>query len=404
MARVAAYQRIWMLLPPLGYLEVELMAPQLWKIGRELARFGRQILEFPEDMRNLLFATRHYDQVAARQICRFEGGLPSSGRVAIFLIFPGAGLLPSHLHTLAYLRAKGYAALVVSNLPLATPDRERLLAECWYYIERPNFGYDFGGYRDGVLSLADRLPYLDRLVLLNDSTWFPLPGSRDWFDDVEALGVDFAGAASNFGTPRPEIEEFRAIDWHYRTSHRNFHYCSFALCLRPKVLRDPAFLDFWRRLRLSDKKKRTVRRGEIGFSQWALRHGFSTAATLDVTTLDRDLATIPEPRLREIARDLIIPEQPKLQAFWRQISRDPESLRSDLEKLILLAVSRQGSSYALAAYSMKERGFPFLKKSPLLLSTDSATISLKLLAKLEGAEDIIAEARQLAQRRVRDSA
>lgn len=376
------------------------MAPPYWKIRRELVRFWRQLREFPEDLHNVLFATRHYDRELAAQIRRFDGAVSISERVAVFLIFPASGLLPSHLHTLAYLRAKGYAPLVVSNLPLDDADRDRVLAVSWRYMERPNFGYDFGGYRDGVLSLAEDLPRIERLVLLNDSTWFPLPGSRDWLDDVEALGVDFAGAASNFGTPRPEIDAFRSISWNYRTSHRNFHYCSFALCLKPKVIQDPDFLGFWRRLRLTDKKKRTVRRGEIGFTQWALSRRLNTGATLDVTSLDHDLAALSEPRLREIALDLIIPEQPKLQSLWRKVARDAATPRDDLEKLVLLAVSRQGSSYALAAYSLRECGFPFLKKSPLWLSPDSAAISLKLLGEIEGAEDMLAEAQQLARRHI----
>lgn len=378
------------------------MALPLWKIRRELARFGRHLSELPGDLHNLLFATRHYDRTLSLGIRQFEGKLPAAKRVAIFLIFPSSGLLSSHLRTLAYLRAKGYVSLVVSNLPLADADRERLLNESWRYMERPNFGYDFGGYRDGVLSLSDELPQLERLVLINDSAWFPLPGSRDWLDDVEALNVDFAGAASNFGTPRPEIEAFQSITWDYRTSRRNFHYCSFALCLRPKVLGDLDFLGFWRRLKLTDKKKRTVRRGEIGFTQWALGRGFSHGATLDVEHLDQDLGALSEERLREVVRDLVIPEEPKLQALWRQIALDPATPRRDLENLVLLAVSRQGSAYALAGYAMRERGYPFFKKSPLWVSEDSSATSLRLIEGLEpGTGEILAEAKALALRRNR---
>jgi hypothetical protein len=357
------------------------MMMEFWKLQREVLRFGRQIREIPDDLITYFFATRRYDRHKHNQIQQFDGKLQKSDRVAIFLIFPKTGLLQSHIHTLDYFRSKGYATLVVSNLPLSEIDRKRLKENCWRFMERPNFGYDFGGYRDGVLSISEDLQRLERLVFINDSVWFPLPGSRDWLDDVEALGVDFAGAGSNYGTPRPEINAFRSIEWSYSTSHRDFHVCSYAICLRPNVVRSAHFDRFWRTLRLTNKKKRTVRRGEIGFTQWALRNSFSVGTTLDVKNLDRELAALDEARLREVAGDLIIPENPKLSQLWQDLTEDPKTSRHDLEKLILIAVSRQGASYALAAYSTKEKGFPFLKKSPLTLSAQGRKVSLQFLNK-----------------------
>ena len=358
------------------------MAMELWKLQRELLRFGKQVREIPEDLINYFFATRRYDRTRLDQIRMFDGKLPKSDRIAIFLIFPKTGLLQSHLHTLEYFRLKGYATLVVSNLPLSDIDRKRLSENCWRVMERPNFGYDFGGYRDGVLHLSQYLKSLERLVLINDSVWFPLPKSRDWLDDVEALGVDFAGAASNYGTPRPAIEKFRSTKWSYSTKHLNFHICSFALCVNSTVLRHSGFLKFWRELRLTDDKQRTVRRGEIGFTQWALRNAFNIGTTLDVTNLDCELAALSEPSLREYASKLIIPERPELSQLWQDLTEDPLTPRHDLEKLILCAVSLQGSSYSLAAYSIAEKGFPFLKKSPLKLSKQGQNNTLSILGKM----------------------
>ena len=368
---------------------------ELWKLQRELLRFGKQIREIPEDLINYFFATRRYDRTRLDRIRMFDGKLPKSDRIAIFLIFPKTGLLLSHLLTLEYFRSKGYATLVVSNLPLSDIDRKRLSESCWQIMERPNFGYDFGGYRDGVLHLSEDLKSLERLVYINDSVWFPLPGSRDWLDDVDALDVDFAGAASNFGSPRPEITAFRSIKWSYSTDHCDFHICSFAICLRSRVLSHDRFLQYWRSLRLTNKKKRTVRRGEIGFTQWGLKQSFSVGTTLNVTNLDRELSSLSTTKLRELAHDLIIPELPRLNQLFKDLTQDLSIPREDIEKLILLAVSRQGSSYALAAYAVHEKGFPFLKKSPLILDEPSAKISLKIIKKLISAELIYEEALKL---------
>lgn len=372
------------------------MSIPLWKIRRELGRFGKQVRDLPEDVGTYLFATGRYDRTLASRIERLDGARPVGPRVAIYLIFPSAGMLASHFAALDYLDRKGYSVHVVSNLPLGPAEREQLLARCTRYLERPNFGYDFGGYRDAVLDLKPRLTELERLLLLNDSSWFPLPGSRDWLDDVEALDVDFAGAASNFATPRPDASAFREMRWSYSPDHRNFHYCSFALCLRPEVLRRPAFLEFWQGLRLTDKKKRTVRRGEIGFTQWALAQGLSHGATLDLTTLDREMDALDDARLWEVARDLIIPEDPKLLAVKEEVLKKGAS-RADLIALILTTVSRKGSSYALAAYATRELGYPFLKKSPSWLSRQASDLTLAIAEGLPGPEGeaIAAEVRAL---------
>lgn len=367
---------------------------ELWKLQRELLRLGKQIREIPEDLINYFFATRRYDRTRLDQIRMFEGELPKSDRIAIFLIFPKTGLLQSHLQTIEYFRSKGYATLVVSNLPLSESDRNRLAENSWKIMERPNFGYDFGGYRDGILSLIEDLPHLERLVLINDSVWFPLPGSRDWLNDVEALDVDFAGAASHYGSPRFEVDDFRSTKWSYSTNHRDFHICSFAICLRPNVLRASSFRSFWINLRLANKKKPTVRRGEIGFTRWALKKSFSVGTTMSMKNLDHELATIEAPRLRELAEKLIMFELPKLFQLCQKLTQNPTTPREDLEKLILLTISRQGSSYALAAYAIKEKKFPFLKKSPVRIDPRAKEITLRILEEIKGSETIVEEAQQ----------
>lgn len=371
------------------------MAPSLWKIRREIHRLGVQLRELPADLQNYFIATGRYDRRLADGVRRHSGRQPESTRIAVFVIFPRDGVLPSHLRVLNYFSVKGYATLVVSNLPLSESDRVALLDRCWTLIERPNFGYDFGGYRDGVLYLAEMLPEMERLVLVNDSSWFPLPGARDWLDDAEALNVDFAGASSHFAVPRPEIENFRDLHWAYSPRHRNFHYGSFALCFRSSILRNPRFLRYWQRLRLADKKKQTVRRGEIGLTQWVLAEGYSHGATLDITHLDRDLNTLETGRLVDIVRTLIIPELPRLNAVVKRVLDETEPKRTDLVNLILLAVSRQGAGYALASYAIAERGFAFLKKSPVRLNEESARITLDLIGRLDGADEIMDEAQAI---------
>ena len=355
------------------------------KLGRELSRFGRQMVAAPGNLWRYQTERRHYDRVTARQIVTTDGQVAQTDRVALYLIFPGMGVQPSHLRALRWMTDNGYAPLVVSNLPLGDADKAQLLPLCWRILERPNVGYDFGGYRDGILHLGDTLPALTRLVFLNDSSWFPMPGTEDWLQQAETAGPDFVAASYHWGIDRVRPHDFRTIRWRFGTGNRNFHYGSFALSVGPAVLRDPGFFAFWKAYRLTGDKSKTVRRGETGFTRWVLRSGHSHAATHDIATLDADLAAMSDDRLADLAAKLILHEdstmrQVKLDTLASAQGRD----RAVLIPLILTAIARQGVSYALPHHLIRDKAYPFLKKSPLWASADTHAIMVDFLHGIDG--------------------
>ncbi|MEM8632799.1 MAG: rhamnan synthesis F family protein [Pseudomonadota bacterium] len=373
-----------------------------YKIKREALRIVRQIGHARQFSWEYATSTRFYDRFQACNTEWWEGAGRPSSRIAIYVIYPDAGLLASHLRCIEYLSAKGLAVLTLSNLPLGEADRTRVLEKSWIYAERPNVGYDFGAYRDGVKYIADRLPTLDQLVLMNDSTWFPLPGSRDWLADVAALDVDFTSAASHFGLERANAEDFRKQEWQFSTEHRNFHYASFALAFSARVLRDPRFLKFWDNYILTNNKTRTVRRGEIGLTKFAMRCGFTHGSTLDVVGLLDVLDGLSADRLQEVAEQLILITDPPLKKEKSRVLGASAALDRDTAiRLAMAGVARQGASYALAGLLVHDLGFPFLKKSPLWISPETSDISLGIIEGLPGpdGEMILSEARQLRSRK-----
>lgn len=356
-----------------------------WKVKREVLRLGRQLLGLPRSVGTYLFSTIYYDLVLSRKRATWPGQKPWTKRVVVFVIFPTKGLQDSHLNTLRHCVENGYAPVVVSNVAMPQADRDRVLAMCASYIERPNFGYDFGAYRDGVLHVVDRRPDLVRLALLNDSVWYPLPGKRNWMIEAEEMGHDLVGAISNYGTPRLPLEHYLDIEWSYHSSHKNFHYASFALSFGPKILGDPGFRVFWQKFRMDNDKKRVVRRGEIGLTQWVLQQGFSHAGLFDPGTLDKRLDALSDERLTELTRNLILPEDPKGAKLKYQLlsahANQPDR-RQVFTKYILTETSLQGAGYVLADLMINDHDYPFLKKSPLRLNKDGADITLRLLADL----------------------
>ncbi len=383
--------------------------PLSYVLKRELRRLGRQITGSPEFITSYLLARPYYDLVLARKKKEFDGKVAETPRIAIYLIFPSSGVLASHLWALDYLQNAGYAPLVVSNVPLSDADRAIVLDRCWRYIERENFGYDFGGYRDGVLSIAQKLPKLERLVLLNDSNWFPLPGTGDWLAQMEALGTDLGAAVSNYCVTKVPADRYNKMRWDYSVNRRRFHYCSFALGYANTITSHPAFLKFWQRFRLSNVKKRTVSRGEIGLTQWVLKHGFSHAQTCDIAHLDTDLATLPAVRLEYLMRNLIIPEKRFVRRVWAELIGQLDvvgidACRKDVELFILTAVATQGASYVLPAFTMREKHYPFLKKTPIWQEEKSSDITLDLIRGIDApiAVQMLREAQAIRANRAPD--
>ena len=358
----------------------------LWKLKREARRLGQKLAGLPGSIHEDIFKRNRYDTYHVHEARVTDGHLPEGAETAIYLIFPADGLMPSHLSALQQMIDEGIAPLVISNLPLTDADRDTLTRYAWRIMERPNIGYDFGGYRDGVLHLADRLASLDRLFIVNDSVWI-VDAPQNWFREVRALDVDFGAATSNYGIKRIDAEKFRDLTWNYTIDHRNHHYASYALAIGPRILRDPAFLEFWTRFKLSDNKKKIVRRGEIGLTQMIQKRGYSHAATCPVFGLDKEIEALTDTELDTLAHDIVLPEDHRLRRVRRRVLKsDPltQDGRRDRIQLVLTAVARQAIGYALPTFTIPRRGFQFVKKSPLWLSLEGSDTMLAFLDTLDG--------------------
>jgi len=374
--------------------------PPLWKIKRELRRIQGQFGQLYKSTRGEARETQRYDALRAQSVKTWRGKCSEKNKLALFVIFPSQGVQEGHLQSLQFIEESGFAPLVVSNVPLSEKDRARVLQFCWRLVERPNIGYDFGAYREGILQIQGRLGSLDKLAILNDSCWFPIGSCQNWLSVAEKLDLDFVGAASNYGTPRGSGEDLVSGDWTYHFDHKNFHYCSFALLLSGNVLRDKKFFKFWKNFRMTSQKNRVVRRGEIGLSQWIIKRGYSHGSTLDIAGLERALGTLDDDRLRQIAEGTFVTLDGNLPVLKETVLGDPDPAREALIRLILTTVSRIGASYCIPDYTLHEGQFGFLKKTPLYLTPDTSRRSLALIENLpEAQRHVIApEAKALSKR------
>ena len=179
------------------------------------------------------------------------GTLPLGKKIAILVIFQPKGVARSLFFTCKHLKNAGYSPFVISNAPLNHTDRTKLLACSALLLERPNFGYDFGAYQDGIRLLERIVHNPDRLILMNDSTWFPIRDEDDTLTRMEASEVDMIGHI------------FKIEDDHRR---EHDHVESHLLIFSNLALNHFAFTSFWRAYLMSNHRDRTIEFGEKGLT------------------------------------------------------------------------------------------------------------------------------------------
>lgn len=359
------------------------MQDPIRKIPRELGRIGYQFDNLLYSSLGITVARAYSRFVIEPRIRYLSGAQAQQDRVSIYLIYPAQGLLQSHFIALDHILQSGYAPIVVSNLPLSAGDTERLLRQCSTLILRPNFGYDFGGYKDALRFLGPKLNSLTKLVLFNDSNWFPIHPDHTWLAEAEAKGLDMVGSVSHGGLDTAKPFD-KTTEWRIDTTRPRFHYGSFSLLLGSAILHAPGFRDFWREYRPANNKTQTILRGEIGFSQWVIDNGFTHGETLDARNLPALLNALPTERLLQIACNAVTFDRPRPNDTRRDVLLADPPDRDGLLHFILKEVFKSGQAYSLQDFDTVERTGNFIKKSPVALNRTAADQTLRILGHLDG--------------------
>ncbi|MFT4959898.1 MAG: hypothetical protein ACI92Z_000975 [Paracoccaceae bacterium] len=159
----------------------------------------REVVRVKRDLMGLYYsakfwqAQRRYDGIWPKQLRLTQGAITPSNKIAILVLFQPEELRQSTIETCMHLAACGYAVLAVSNTPLTDQSRDHLGRYVYQICERPNYGYDAGAYRDGIWLLRKSNLAPDRIILINDSIWFPLTPENDTVKRLESQKAAFGG-------------------------------------------------------------------------------------------------------------------------------------------------------------------------------------------------------------------
>ena len=221
-----------------------------WKLRRELRRIRLQIQSKAELVtgppRRVI-----YDLLRPTLLRVTPGQVPPGPHMAVMLLYQPKGLTAAVRLGIDALRASGAVPVFVSNLPLSAADRASLAALAWRVVERPNMGYDFGGYREGITQIVQAGLDPEQLWVLNDSTWFPVCAVDQPLIRLVDDSADVSGAMVHLDGRDPDKDYAE----------------SYFLAFPRRTLQHPAFVRFWRFYPLYNNKTTVIRLGELGFSR-----------------------------------------------------------------------------------------------------------------------------------------
>jgi hypothetical protein len=221
--------------------------------------------------------TRLYDLQKSSKIEVHEGKRALAVDVAVFIVYSPEGLAPSHYRTMEHLVESGFSILLVANRTLSQQEMNEAAPHVWRIISRPNFGYDFGGYREGILYLIDNKVIPNHTLVLNDSVWFPLRDGDEMLQRMKGWKENIRGYS---------------IHSHRRSGGRPFVQ-SFFFMFDRNVFESKTFEMWWRNIILSSNKHVVIRKLEMRMSCFFADHGFSVGSVFDCKTLGKKLSQMP---------------------------------------------------------------------------------------------------------------
>ena len=328
-----------------------------WKLRREFNRIARQILGVRNRMVGAALAI-WWQRARAKHLKPLGGKLPSTEKIALFLVYQPGGCPESVFKTLAHLSASGYAPFVVCNGGVKPADRTRLLEMAWQLVERPNLGYDFGGYRDGIWLMKQHRIDVDRLLVINDTLWFPAVNPIGTVSQLEATGAEYTALCNFVYRPRSGRHDGLV---------RKTYAASFCFLLGRRALTSDAFQEFWERMPLYAAKSLVVERGEVGFSRAMTNAGFAPAILYDHVEIEKRISAMSPEALEEFLRRLPVLNGRVKGEYYSFIEKlDQERVQADQTRAFLLRLLYELNPWDILIYYGLVSGLTdFVKKANL---------------------------------------
>lgn len=149
------------------------------------------------------------------------------------------------LNLVKHCKSLNIYVVAVNTRKLNKENSREFLDNVDVYIERYNYGRDFGSYKTGMNFLYQNgcLDSCDRLIILNDSVYYDKSRLPNLIDVFSKSNIDVLGATENF--------EF------------THHLGSFALSFSSYIINHKKFKRYWAKYINSDVRPHVIKNGEL---------------------------------------------------------------------------------------------------------------------------------------------
>jgi len=190
------------------------------------------------------------------------------------------------LHYLQSLKNAGYKIVFVSTSKVEAGDLEQLKPLCHKTHFRPNTGYDFSSYREGISLVLEEEKPIDCILIANDSVFGPFSDLSKTLEQIEQHPAEIVGLTDSYDI--------------------GYHLQSYFIHYKKAACSSESFKEFWSRVQPIDNdnpnfKQKIVKQYEVGGTKYFLTNGFKVAALFPFRELlTHKFETISE-KLKDIA-------------------------------------------------------------------------------------------------------
>lgn len=184
--------------------------------------------------------TKKYTDVKVKK--EFTGG-----KVMLLALYEKHALRNDTLELLKEAKRNNIFIIGVNTLRLEKDNYPLDLIDV--YIERDNYGRDFGSYKAGMKYFFESnfQEKCERLLIINDSVFFSKNTLADFVHNLFETNIEVLGATEN--------------------SQHSHHLGSFCISVAGKITRNKKFKDFWYDYKSSNVRPLVIKRGEFGLSK-----------------------------------------------------------------------------------------------------------------------------------------
>jgi lipopolysaccharide biosynthesis protein len=192
----------------------------------------------------------------------FQPKFSDNNRLAIFVHWSKNDRISDHDQNLIHCLASEFDQVLVVCNRNGTGNRHHPVIDNpdnkIQIIERVNEGYDFGGYKDGMLLIREFSDAFSEVLLINNSIFLLKSSLTELMQDVRDIEFDVTSITSS--------------------TEETFHLQSYFLHFKQRTLRDSGLWDWFSQLETNNNKRATVTSLEIPFSAQMNALGYTCGA------------------------------------------------------------------------------------------------------------------------------